>query len=192
MEQIAVQKKALRSQLRRQRKQLDPVVLLHESAALCDKLLALPELEKAHTVFCYVSYGGEVETQRLIEELLNKGKHVVVPRCRENGIMDCVPIKTLSELRAGTMGILEPPEEMSSISWLTVDFAIVPAVACGEDGSRLGQGGGYYDRFLERVRCPFAAICLEQFLLPKLPCEPHDQTMNIIVTQQRVLRFEEV
>ena len=192
MEQIAVQKKALRSQFRRQRKQLDPVALLRESAALCDRLLALPELEKAYTVFCYVSYGGEVETHRLIQQLLNKGKRVVVPRCRENGIMDCVPIKALSELCISAMGILEPAQNVPAMDWQTVDFAIVPAVACGEDGSRLGQGGGYYDRFLEQVRCPFAAICLEQFLLPTLPCEPHDQTMNIIVTQQRVLRFEEV
>ena len=192
MEQIAAQKKNLRSQFRRQRKQLDQVFLLRESAALCEKLLALPELNEAQTVFCYVSYGGEVETHRLIQQLLIKGKRVVVPRCRENGIMDCVPIKDLSELCASTMGILEPTEDAPLIDWQAVDFAIVPAVACGEDGSRLGQGGGYYDRFLEQVHCPFAAICLEQFLLPTLPCEPHDQTMNIIVTQQRVLRFEEV
>ena len=192
MEQIAAQKKALRSRLRQQRKLLNQAFLLSESAALCEKLLALPELERAQTVFCYVSYGGEVETHRLIRQLLDDEKTVVVPRCRENGIMDCVPIKALSELRAGTMGILEPPAEMPSVNWQAVDFAIVPAVACGEDGSRLGQGGGYYDRFLEQVRCPFAAVCLEQFLLPALPCEIHDQPMKIIVTQHRVLRFEEV
>ncbi len=192
MEQIAAQKKALRSQLRRQRKQLEHGFLLGESAALCERLLTLPELEASQTVFCYVSYGGEVETHRLIQQLLDSGKTVVVPRCREHGIMDCVPIKALSELYLSSMGILEPAEDAPSIDWQAVDFAIIPAVACGEDGSRLGQGGGYYDRFLEQVCCPFAAVCLEQFLLSKLPCEQHDQSMKIIVTQRRVLRFEEV
>lgn len=192
MEQIAAQKKLLRSQLWRQRKQLEHGFLLGESAALCERLLTLPELEASQTVFCYVSYGGEVETHRLIQQLLDSGKTVVVPRCRENGIMDCVPIRALSELCLSSMGILEPAEDAPSIDWQLVDFAIIPAVACGEDGSRLGQGGGYYDRFLEQVRCSFAAVCLEQFLLPKLPCEQHDQSMKIIVTQRRVLRFEEV
>ncbi len=73
-----------------------------------------------------------------------------------------------------------------------VDFAIVPAVACGRDGSRLGQGGGYYDRFLQQTGCAFAALCTETFLLPRVPCESHDRNMKIIVTQQRVLRFEEL
>ena len=192
MEHIAAQKKRLRSQLRRQRKQLDPVFLLGESAALCEKLLVLPELERAKTVFCYVSYGGEVETHRLIRQLLAKGKRVVVPRCRENGTMDCVPIKDLSELCASTMGILEPAEDAPAIDWKDVAFAIVPAVACGEDGSRLGQGGGYYDRFLEQANCSFAALCLDAFLLPSVPTEEHDRRMMMIVTQSRLLRFEDV
>lgn len=192
MEQIAAQKKALRNSLRQQRRQLDREVLLRESAALCENLLALPELAQAQTVFCYVSCGGEVETHGLIQTLLAQGKRVAVPRCRGNGIMDCVPIQSFAELQAGMMGIMEPREEALSISWPEIEFAVVPAVACGEDGSRLGQGGGYYDRFLEQAGCPFAALCLEQFLFPALPCEVHDQSMKIIVTQRRVLRFEEV
>ena len=192
MEQIAAQKKVLRNTLRQQRKQLDRDLLRRESAALCENLLKLPELKRAQTVFCYVSCGGEAETHRLIETLLAQGKRVTVPRCRDNGIMDCVPIRSLEELQTGRMGILEPREDAPALAWAEIEFAVVPAVACGEDGSRLGQGGGYYDRFLEQVRCPFAAVCLEQFLLPELPCEAHARFMKMIVTPQRVLRFEEV
>ena len=106
--------------------------------------------------------------------------------------MDCVPITSLRQLVPGKLGIPEPPEELGVADPETVDFAVIPAVACGLDGTRLGQGGGYYDRFLERVDCVRAAVCLEAFLLPGIPVEPHDQTMNYIVTQQRVLRFEEL
>ena len=51
---------------------------------------------------------------------------------------------------------------------------------------------GYYDRFLARVSCGFAAVCQADFLLPAVPCEPHDRKMRIIVTPQQVLRFEDV
>lgn len=192
MERISEKKAALRSHLRKMRRELDREVLFRESAQLCARLLELPELQRAQTVFCYVSYGGEVETHRLIERLLSLGKQVLVPRCRAHGVMDCVPITSLAQLVPGMKGILEPPAELRAVGPETVEFAVIPAVGCGEDGSRLGQGGGYYDRFLERASCGHAALCLEAFLLPSVPAEPHDQTMKYIVTQQRVLRFEEV
>ncbi|MBR5537031.1 MAG: 5-formyltetrahydrofolate cyclo-ligase [Clostridia bacterium] len=192
MERISEKKAALRSHLRKMRRELDREVLFRESAQLCARLLELPELQRAQTVFCYVSYGGEVETHRLIERLLSLGKQVLVPRGRAHGVMDCVPITSLAQLVPGMKGILEPPAELRAVDPETVEFAVIPAVGCGEDGSRLGQGGGYYDRFLERASCSHAALCLEAFLLPSVPAEPHDQTMKYIVTQQRVLRFEEV
>ena len=192
METTAQQKKRLRAQLRQKRRALDPEMLLRDSAAICSRLLELPELRRAWTVFCYVSCGGEVETHRLIGHLLKQGKTVLVPRCGARGLMDCVPITSLADLRPGAYGILEPPSGAPAVPAASVDFAIVPAVACGRDGSRLGQGGGYYDRFLQQTGCAFAALCTEAFLLPCVPCEAHDRNMKIIVTQQRVLRFEEL
>lgn len=192
METTAQQKKRLRAQLRQERRALDPEMLLRDSAAICSRLLELPELRRARTVFCYVSCGGEVETHRLIGHLLKQGKTVLVPRCGARGLMDCVPITSFGDLRPGAYGILEPPPGTPAVPAASVDFAIVPAVACGLDGSRLGQGGGYYDRFLQQTGCAFAALCTEAFLLPCVPCEAHDRNMKIIVTQQRVLRFEEL
>ncbi len=192
MEQISEEKAMLRNRLRKARRELDREILNRDSQVLCLRLLDLPELQQAGTVFCYVSCGGEVETHRLIETLLGQGKQVLVPRCKRNGVMDCVPITSLDLLIPGKMGILEPPAELEAADPRSVEFAVIPAVACGEDGTRLGQGGGYYDRFLQAATCAHAAVCLEAFLLPAVPAEPHDQTMKCIVTQHRVLRFEEV
>ncbi len=192
MEELTQQKALLRHNMRKLRREQPKEVLLRDSQAICDRLLTLPELMRATTVFCYVSYGGEVETHGLLRKLLQQGKTVVVPRCKENGQMDCVPIRSLSDLLPGKYGILEPSVALCGIPAHQVDFSVIPAVACGKDGSRLGQGGGYYDRFLCKTTAPFAALCGEAFLLDTVPCEPHDQRMKIIVTPQQVLRFEEV
>lgn len=192
MDTLAQEKAKLRRELRSKRRRQERDVLLRDSEAICARLLELPELRRAKTVFCYVSCLGEVETHRLIDDLLAQGKIVAVPRCKAEGQMDCVPIASLEELVPGTMNIPEPPPDAPDIAAELVDFAVVPAVACGRDGSRLGQGGGYYDRFLARVSCPFAAVCQTAFLLPEIPCEPHDRKMSMIVTPQQVLRFEEV
>ena len=51
METTAQQKKRLRAQLRQERRALDPEMLLRDSAAICSRLLELPELRRARTVF---------------------------------------------------------------------------------------------------------------------------------------------
>ncbi len=186
------QKAALRRELRKARREQAPEDLQRDSQAIREKLLSLPELRQAKRVFCYLSCGGEVETHTLVQELLQEGKTVLVPRCREQRQMDCVAIGSLSELHPGKYGILEPPAHRAASQTCSIDFAIVPAVACGRDGTRLGQGGGYYDRFLEQFTGCFAALCQERFLLQSVPCEAHDKAMKIIVTPQRVLRFEDV
>lgn len=189
METVREEKARLRAWVRRMRKEQPPELLLRESSMICERLLELPELKRARTVFCYVSCGGEVETHRLIARLLEQGKTVLVPRCRGKGEMDCVPIDSLRQLVSGAYGIPEPPMALSALPPEAVELAVIPALACGEDGSRLGQGGGYYDRFLARTDCAVAAVCREAFLLPTAPCEAHDKTVKIIVTPQRVLRF---
>lgn len=189
METVREEKARLRAWARRMRKAQSSELLLRESSMICERLLELPELKRARTVFCYVSCRSEVETHRLIERLLGQGKTVLVPRCREKGEMDCVPIDSLRQLVPGAYGILEPPEGLPALPSEAVELALIPALACGEDGSRLGQGGGYYDRFLERSDCVAVALCQERFLLPTIPGEPHDRKMTMIVTPRRMLRF---
>lgn len=192
MQDLVMQKAELRRRIRKQRREQDPETLRQESLRACERLLSLPELQTACCVFCYVSCKGEAVTLSLIEQLLSQGKHVLVPRCKDEGQMDCVEIHSLNELVPGMMNIPEPPPEAPVTPSERVEFAVVPALACGEDGSRLGQGGGYYDRFLEQANCSFAALCLDAFLLPSVPTEEHDRRMMMIVTQSRLLRFEDV
>ncbi len=66
----------------------------------------------------------------------------------------------------------------------TVDVVIVPGIAFTAAGDRLGQGGGWYDRFLLRVRpdCVTIGVGFEPQLVDRLPVEPHDVRLDLVVT----------
>ena len=176
-------KKQLRAQVRAQRRALPPEVLAADSRAITERLLALPEMERAERVFCYVSLPGEVETSPLIGRLLSQGRAVLVPRCRAGGEMDLVPISSLDDLTPGAYGILEPGPDLTPTGEMP-DLAVVPALAFDRRGMRLGQGGGYYDRYLAGGHVPSILLCRERMLSPELPKEDWDLSFDWLLTEQ--------
>ena len=66
----------------------------------------------------------------------------------------------------------------------SVDAVLVPALAVAADGTRLGRGGGSYDRALARVRSgvPVAALLFEGELVDVLPRDPWDLPVRAVVT----------
>ena len=108
--------------------------------------------------------------------------------------------------RAGTVmvftSIAGEPDTAPFIAWCTergkrvvvpeeqpdpaaVDVVIVPGVAFTPDGARLGQGGGWYDRFLAKVRpdCTSIGVGFDLQVVDVLPTEPHDVRLDSIVTE---------
>lgn len=81
-------------------------------------------------------------------------------------------------------GALQPPAESAEIG---VDVAIVPLVGFTAEGMRIGQGGGFYDRFL--TRCPEViaiGLAWDCQLVEELPVEPHDMPLRAVVTPTRI------
>jgi 5-formyltetrahydrofolate cyclo-ligase len=93
-------------------------------------------------------------------------------------------------LEAGVFGTSHPP---ASADILIPDLLLVPLLAFDESGTRLGYGGGYYDRSLAALREVRRIIAVgigyEAQRLPSLPCESHDQKLDWMVTEQRVREF---
>ena len=70
-----------------------------------------------------------------------------------------------------------------------IDFAVLPCVTCNYLGQRLGHGGGYYDRYLEtHPGHKTIALAYEFQILHELPAEPYDKSVDMIVTEKRVIR----
>ncbi len=179
---ILTEKKKLRSALRRMRQELPDEERMRMDAEIFRKVMVSPWFQEADTLLLYVSCKGEVDTIRIIEKSLELGKQVAVPKCGKNGTMQFYLIKSFDELAKGAYGIPEPTgTSIPAITEKTVCF--VPAVAYTPQGSRLGQGGGYYDRFLEQYPAlRTIGICYDCMLMPDLPCEPHDRNVDAVIT----------
>ena len=146
---------------------------------------------KAELVLTYVSYRDETDTLKLIEYLLAEGKTVAVPRCRKQGQMDFFKIKSLGDLKPSSMGIPEPEyDERYLVRDFTGALCIVPGTAFDLKGNRTGYGGGYYDRFLSREKdVTPAGICYSPLIFDVVPSEPHDISVDYIITEKGIINI---
>ena len=67
-----------------------------------------------------------------------------------------------------------PPED--------IDFAVIPCVAAAFDGRRLGHGAGFYDRYLEKTKCPAAVLCFSPLVTEDIPTESFDVKADMVIT----------
>ncbi len=146
----------------------------------------LPEFRKASFVFTYVSVNNEPNTYGIIAAALNQGKRVCVPKCYGKGRMELREITSLSDLRPGFYNIPEPKDSCPYIRSDQPDLCIIPAISCSHSGLRIGHGAGYYDRFLQDVSAPFIALCFEKMTSEEIPVEPHDITMDMVITENGI------
>ena len=168
---------------------LDADYIKESDRGIFEKLLRLPEYRSARRIFSYYSFGREPDTHALICRARSDGKITALPRMLPDGGLEHREIFSEDEPVPGPFGLREPPVTAKAAVPAAGDIIIVPAVAFAEDGFRLGRGGGYYDRFLEKCPAFTVGLAREMLLCESVPVEPHDIRVNCIVTEKRVLRF---
>jgi 5-formyltetrahydrofolate cyclo-ligase len=139
--------------------------------------------------------GGEVLTHLLIESRLSQGKPVLLPRTDGQGGMTFHRVsRPLDSLAPGTHRIPEPdPSRDSEVSPAEIDLAIVPGIAFDPRGYRLGQGGGYFDRFLDGLgsQVPTLGLAFDMQMTVELPVDPHDRPVREVLTERTIYAVQE-
>ncbi|NPB05253.1 MAG: 5-formyltetrahydrofolate cyclo-ligase [Aquificae bacterium] len=179
-------KEHLRRELIERRRRLPEEERRRQSASIVERLKKLPAFKRAKTVLLYYPLGGEVDLRPLLEELLKDPKKVLLlPKTTVDGRMVAVEVNDKAVLKKGRHGVVEPlggrifkPEK--------VDLVVVPGVAFDERGCRLGRGGGFYDRFLPRVKGFKVGVAYDFQLLKEVPCEEHDAPLDAVITPTKV------
>lgn len=192
--QRAPDKTALRSALRERRKNLSHEERRRLSRTASHHLLASPLWETAETVALYMALAEEIDTGLLLEQAWADGKSVLLPLCSKTvpGAMRLVPCLKKDALLPGPFGIAEPPRPVTDGPDPVPGLIIVPGLAFDDRGTRLGQGGGYYDRLLAK---PAYADCFKLGLaygfqvLPRLPRSAWDMPMQALCTENGIMRI---
>ncbi len=181
--------------LLRLREQTPPLRKKKGEEAL-EKIAGWPAFQRAGWLFSYVSMGYELDTTALIDRALGAGKRVAAPvifdEGKKSGSFLISEIRDrLKELEIGPFGISQPkPRFLRPVDPKVLEMAVIPGVAFGKDGHRLGHGKGYFDRFLRQLspNCLKVGIAFDFQLLPELPHEPHDVSLDVIVTNREILQ----
>ena len=146
-------------------------------SGMAQALFALPCWQQAGTVLAFAALPDEPDTAAILRRTLAAGKRLLLPRVLSQTEMDWVEITALTQLVPGHFGIAEPPAELPPTDPAALPgrlLALVPCMAAGQDGTRLGRGGGYYDRFLAHYTGEKLLLCPAALVLPALPQERWD------------------
>ena len=181
---ITAEKAALRRRVRAYLEGLSPRQRRESDDALFARFLSLPQVEAADTLLLYHGMGAEPDTARLFPALWARGKRLCLPRCLPGHGMEARLIRPDSALVPHRLGMLEPGEDCPPVDRVDIGLALVPGLAFDRSGGRLGQGGGFYDRWLAGFSGFTAAMCRAPLLLERLPAEWHDLPVALVLTEE--------
>ena len=131
-------------------------------------------------VAAYASVGTEPGTAELLSRLRSASRAVLLPLLLPDGDLDWAVWD--GGLRPGPRGLLQPPgRPLGRDAVADCALVVVPALAVDRSGTRLGRGGGSYDRALARATAPVVAALHSGELVDRLPAEPHDRPVHAAV-----------
>ncbi|KAF0145041.1 MAG: 5-formyltetrahydrofolate cyclo-ligase [Nitrospirae bacterium] len=185
-------KRTIRRETLQKRDSIARNLKAEKDIAILQRIIMLPEFSAAKTILFYASFRSEADTMDMIKLSLHLGKLAVLPRvCKKEHILKLYEIKNMDELARGYMWILEPSVDEARLRKLPdIDLVIIPGAAYDTQGNRLGYGAAYYDKLLAGMerKIPIIAPAYEEQIAEKIPAEPHDIKIDMIVTDKRVIR----
>ncbi len=148
----------------------------------------LSRIESDAVIGLYHASAAEAPTARYAQYFLEGGHRIALPRFAQRDAAMHFAAHTdpleASDLERGPWGPLQPASDAEE---LTPDIVFVPLLGFDQDGGRLGQGGGHYDRWIAAHPAALRiGLAWDVQKLNHVPMEPHDMPLNMVVTPTRV------
>jgi 5-formyltetrahydrofolate cyclo-ligase len=181
------EKAELRRQILARLKNLSPAQRIEASHKACQLLEQQRVWREAQSVLFYAPLPGELDVWPLLEKALAVGKLAALPRfdLENNRYLAAVLKNPAAEVKPGHLGVREPLADCQDIPLNGLDLALVPGVGFDLHGRRLGRGKGFYDQILAAVRGTTCGVAFEEQLVRRVPVEPHDVSLNCLLTPAR-------
>lgn len=192
--QEALMKSEIRKSLIQKRMDQKDEEIKHKSHQIFERLINEKILTKHHRILLYKDFRKEVQTDELIDYLLEQGHEVALPRVSEDfKTMTLYLITGDDDLQISSYGILEPiPCKEREIEASSLDLVLSPGVGFTPDCYRIGYGGGFYDKMLSNLSNIFVCgLAFDCQIVNQLPLEEHDQQLDMILTESHTyIKYE--
>lgn len=183
-------KQEAREWMKKKRSELNNAERDRQNRAVAELLLSSDVWQTVEWFFPFVSYGTEVDTRAIIQQVLKQNiARVAVPWVRGRD-MDFFEIGSLEDLEEGFRGIEEPKTSCRKII-AQEGLMLLPGLAFDRQRNRVGYGGGFYDRYLGQygnVRLRTWAVAFDFQVVDCIEAEKHDIRPEQIITPDGILR----
>jgi 5-formyltetrahydrofolate cyclo-ligase len=208
---MSLEKKQIRKSIMQLRDKISTEEKQRYDKAIFQNIIDNEYYKAASTIFIFVSYLSEVDTKSVIIQAIADNKTICVPKVKskEEGI-ELFKINGLNDLEEGFHGILEPKSNCEKLHGVSVsvsddegndvddannegniDLIIMPGVAFDMTGGRIGYGGGFYDKFISKLKKDVKkiAIAYELQIIENIPMKNHDVRIDGIITEKQTTIF---
>ena len=143
-------------------------------------ILAWPRYKEAQHVLTYEAFGSEIDLGALQD---GEKTFYLARTWGVNEVLTVHPVT--GELELHPLGYLQPKASAPQVSAELIDLALIPGLCFDQAGTRLGYGGGFYDRFLRGLRedAPRVGITAQDLVVTSLPREAFDIPMSHLATE---------
>jgi len=190
--EIEKQKSSLRERILALRRAQSSRDIEKKSGDIRRKLFTFVPFCQAETILFYLAIKDEVQTEKMIEESLQKGKRVAAPLIdwQRKKILPSEIKDLTKDIEISVFKIPQPKNNLySPFSPVNIDIVIVPGVVFDRKGNRLGFGGGFYDRFLGKLsnRTKLVALAFELQLVDNVSSQSYDIAVDYLITERGII-----
>ena len=186
------ERQALRRTYRRKRRSLGRQRQAQNSLAVCRHFFSSRLAVSASTIALYFANDGEVDLEPLFGRLLHAGKRIALPVVRQApgraAVLEFYRYQADTRLVTNRYNIPEPAVGAAFVPAIGLELVLVPLVAFDDQGTRLGMGAGFYDRFFAAIspalRPNIIGVAHEiQRSATALPAAPWDIPLQGVITE---------
>lgn len=187
---VEAKKIELRRRLQRLRAKMSGEQAAASSLQASRHILACDAYRKAKCIMGFLAFGKELSVDIVLEQALADGKIVAVPLITSD--KEFVPVRLLDmqHFSLDRYGIRTAPQPVQLVESEEIDLILVPGVAFGRDGSRLGMGAGYYDRFLLKAgQAVRMGVAYDALMQDALPVDAYDVNMQLLASESGIIHL---
>ena len=187
----------LRRQIRKQRRSLSSYQQAQAETHALNQLRRLNQYQTAQHIGIYLDAFGEIRTKKIIEMAFKHGKQVYLPVvCNMSQKLVWVEISQhqyRNKRFANHILGMQEPRKSRGFHVNQLDLLILPLLACDAVGTRIGMGGGFYDKTLANsTHKPYRLGLAHEFqyIRHKLQRQTWDQPLDALLTPTKLYRFK--